>query len=429
LAGHPYFGIFGFSSRSQSGYRGIAKGLPSVNRFTQSGPVTNQDPCQSTNSMSSAGNKYDFRSNLKKVDLSQQRSPNAPTVSDFAQQPLAFRPYQASNGQSTTQSLKPSASVASRSSSVYSTRQSLHDPLESSPSAQRSHIATTTAPSVVAPSIRAPSIYSQRSVSDVVHGPKHLLVISAGGLITDLQQYIHTSVLRHDIGSVILLGSDEEAIKRSKMDCYTVAGKLEKNLSVSTSIVKGANDIDSLAQSLQSLQNRNIHGVLCFLGPSVPEDDILELDEGDMTSAWRSSILTLQTIAKHTVPLLSRNQAQNNGMRTYLGSPFFATQQEKDTDAVPTFHSMMQTTLLQSISRSPIANGVRLGSASEILPPPPPPSVARSSSPQPSESTAGIDIPHASGGARATERDDAPANMSESPTKLWALYANAMSDV
>ena len=385
--------------------------------------------------MSAAGNKYDFRSNLKKVDLSQPRSPTAPVVADFAQQPLAFRPYQASNGQSVTQSLKPSASVASRSSSVYSTRQSQYDSLESSPTIQRSptiprsHADTTTSQPAVAPSAKAPSIYSQRSVSDAVHGPKHLLVISAGGLVTDLQQYIHTSVIRHDIGSVILLGSDEEAIKRSKMDCYTVAGKLEKNLSVSTSIVKGTNDIDSLAQSLQSLQNRNIHGVLCFLGPSISEDDILDLDQGDMTSAWRSSILTLQTIAKHTVPLLARNQAQNNNMRTYLGSPFFATQQEQDTNAVPSFHSTAQNVLLQSIARSPIANGVRLGSADEILPPPPPPSVARSSSPQPSVSTPNIDIPHANGGARTTERVDVPANMSESPTKLWALYANAMSDV
>lgn len=387
-------------------------------------------------------NKYDYRGNLRKVDLSQQRSPTAPSVSSFDQQPLAFRPYADSNGQSTTSpvGLKPSVSAASKSSSIYSTAlQSQLDASETSVGAQRLNGNSTTtqtslaAPSIRAPSLKAPSIYSQRSVGDTSYGPKNLLVISAGGPFTDLQQYIHSSVQRHDIGSIILLGPDEEGIKRSKMDCYTVAGKLEKNLSVATSVVKGTNDTDSLAQSLQSLQNRNIHGVLVYLGPNVPEDDILGLDEADMTSAWRTSILTLQTIAKYTIPLLARQQQQQqaqNPRRTYLGMPFFATTQEKDTNAAPTFHATVQGTLLQSIARSPMANGVRIGSAQEILPPPPPPpppAVAVTHSPRPSVS-AGIDIPQPNG-ARAARDDDLPENLSESPTKLWALYANAMADV
>jgi len=384
-------------------------------------------------------NKYDYRGNLKKVDLSQQRSPTAPSVSTFDQQPLAFRPFpfSAPNDQSTGSpiGLKPSASAASRSSSIYSTAvQSQLDASETSPSAQRSNGDSTTAqtsvaaPSIRAPSLKAPSIYSQRSVNDTSYGPKNLLVISAGGPFTNLQQYIHTSVQRHDIGSIILLGSDEEGIKRSKMDCYTVAGKLEKNLSVATSIVKGVNDNDSLAQSLQSLANRNVHGVLVYLGPSVPEDDILNLDVPDMTSAWRTSILTLQTIAKYTIPLLARQQQAQaqaqNARRTYASMPFFATSQHEETLGAPTFHATAQSALLQSISRSPLANGVRIGSAQEILPPPPSPApVAVSPSPRPSVS-AGIDIPQPNGG-RAAADEDSPANMSESPTKLWALYANA----
>ncbi|GAB7344135.1 hypothetical protein MBLNU457_2031t1 [Dothideomycetes sp. NU457] len=384
-------------------------------------------------------NKYDYRGNLKKVDPPQQRSPTAPSVSSFDKQPLAFRPFSESNGQSTISpgGLKPSISAASKSSSIYSTAlQSQLDTSETSVGAKRLNGNSTTtqtsvaAPSIRQPSLKAPSIYSQRSVGDTSYGPKNLLVISAGGPFTDLQQYIHTSVQRHDIGSIILLGSDEESIKRSKMDCYTVAGKLEKNLSVATSIVKsGTNDTSSLSQSLQSLGNRNIHGVLTYLGPSVPEDDILDLDEPDMTSAWRTSILTLQTIAKHTIPLLARQQQAQaqNARRTYASMPFFATTQEKDASAAPTFHATVQSALLQSIARSPMANGVRIGSVQEILPPPPPPpSVSVSHSPRPSVS-AGIDIPQPNGGRVA--EDDVPENMSESPTKLWALYANAMANV
>jgi len=370
----------------------------------------------------------DYRNNLRKVDTQESRSASGPEVSSPSQPQTPFAIRQAhnqSNGHAQSPplgftDLKPSQSVHtvnSRSSSISSYRQPTVGTLETSSPSQRPQTATDT-------TVATPSVYSQQSSSEPVYGPRHLLIITCGTAKPDLQQHIQTSVNRHDIGAVILLGADEEALKKSKMDCYTVAGKLEKNLSVSTTTIKSTEDPDALRRSLASLQNKNIRGVLVYPADSIAEEDILDLDEGDMNRAWRISVLTLQTIARHTLPLLTRTQAETNSISHSSESrtSFFAVERRSSQDSAPTFHSTVHDTLLQSIARSPAALGVKIGYSQNVLPPLPSRPVQRD---VPSSSPAvAIPIPGMNGSGQGTARhEEVEQNLSESPTKLWASWA------
>lgn len=265
---------------------------------------------------------------------------------------------------------------------------------------------------------------------------------------------------------IILLGPKEELLKQTRMDCFSVAGKLSRNVSVQT---HPFSTTDQLSVALRTLDLSGLIGVVYFCpanGPSLRDRDVLALEEGEMEAAltvrpiflypsyeanWfiiQSSVLFLHALARQAMPLLQRqhdlSNAQANGTSHTTPTsprngnhapPFFVVENPSREHNFGYFTSDTQHALLQAIARSPSVRGVEVGYAADMLTPPPPPppkAAARPTTPQAHKpgqngdvkrkAVGPIDIPQPTNG-QAGQGAWSPNAEGESPTKLWSFWA------
>lgn len=223
-----------------------------------------------------------------------------------------------------------------------------------------------------------------------------------------MQQYLHTAIDLHNIQSISILGREEAVLKQTKMDAYTVAGKMQRNIQVQTIMLESVEDGESISRALNWLGEGNVTGVLfCVEKQSSdlhsPERDILDYDSLDLDRSWRSSILAVHSVARYTIPLMSDMD----------NTPFFLLDVDPASQRLPSINETTQTALLESIARSQIAAGVIIGYAKDHLLPPPPPSL-----PAKNEQRSQVAIPK-NGYTNPTPKSP----LGESPTKLWGLWA------
>lgn len=119
-------------------------------------------------------------------------------------------------------------------------------------------------------------------------GPRTALVVTTASPPENLQTYLSTIVDVHGAERVVLLGPSNDVLKKGKMDCYTVAGKQSKNVSVQT-VCKGE---EGLIESLASQELGGLAGVLIYTAAgtaSTTESDILRDQELNMGDALKAS--------------------------------------------------------------------------------------------------------------------------------------------
>ena len=254
-------------------------------------------------------------------------------------------------------------------------------------------------------------------------GRRALLLLLPATAPSKLQEYLHSIVSVYGMEEVILVGKDEDVLKKTKMDCYTVAGKTERNVSVRTHVITSSQDTAELANTIEQLASGTLFGVLlCQQSSTIMHTgDILDMDTDDISRDWLSTMIPLHATARQTIPLLSRAITNTS---TPSQRPFFLIDPRPEATNVNPFHTAIQSSLLESIIRSPAATGVTIGYAHDILPPPRKP-VEKAALPL------AIDIPvrQANGtglggiGQGALTPGALTPGSGESPTKLWNLWA------
>lgn len=107
-----------------------------------------------------------------------------------------------------------------------------------------------------------------------------------------MRDLLERVLTRYTFDAVTVIGPDAQLVKQTKMDLYTVAGRMSRNLAVYTGIV----DLTNLEDTKQGLNKyaQSVAGVLCCLGASatglgISETDILDTDTQALETALRVS--------------------------------------------------------------------------------------------------------------------------------------------
>ncbi|GAB7354012.1 hypothetical protein MBLNU459_g4602t1 [Dothideomycetes sp. NU459] len=248
-----------------------------------------------------------------------------------------------------------------------------------------------------------------------------LLILVSDAPSPHLQTYLSAILTRYAVTEAALMATSNAALKSTRMDVYTAAGKMRQDILVSTTLLDkplGPHELEKAC--VRGLAGKTLCGVLLCQHSGVGwvhvERDVLDFGAAEMEESWRTHILTLHTLARHTVPLLRRASSKS--------SPFFYLD---STLPLSPLDSATQSSLLDALSRTSLAQGLQVGHAKEEL--------ATTEVEQPN----GLDIPrngHGDGtgnsngvygangaGYGGFTPTDATTPLSESPTKLWASWA------
>ena len=275
--------------------------------------------------------------------------------------------------------------------------------------------------------------------------PKTLLVFVSDAPAPDMQVYLSTILSRYTLSEVTIVATNDDALKLTRMDVYTAAGKARQDILVSTARINAPLASSELTRALHGLEDKTLCGVLCCQHGNTPPAetttprDLLDYSEAELEESWRVSygrsitidarvvarmhvgdnrrkvltrychpqtnFMTLHTLARATVPLLRRAPLSP--------SPFFCLD---STTRLSPLDNVAQEALVQQLAASPASQGLRFGTAREELIP----VVIKPLS---------IDIPSSNASHRDTyyggqqEDNYTPSPLSGSPTKLWASWA------
>lgn len=256
-----------------------------------------------------------------------------------------------------------------------------------------------------------------------IKNSKTVAIIVSETIPSNIQPHLLSILGTHQAEEVILIGPQEAILKQIKMECYTVAGKLSKGISVQMVPTQGRLNMETLLQTLKGTPTTTLLGVLLSLSPkrghgmSDSQQDVLDIEEEDLESSWQSSVHTVHSLARQTIPLMPRpsnGQAFDSPMMgtTAETRPFFVIDNELSFH-LPHVVRLAQESLLQEVARSMSAMGVDVGYASDFLHPP--------KAKEPIQ-TKPIDIarPVATNGY---SNGGITPGTQESPTKLWNLWA------
>ncbi|KAL1296583.1 hypothetical protein AAFC00_000080 [Neodothiora populina] len=247
----------------------------------------------------------------------------------------------------------------------------------------------------------------------------------------DMHLYLSTILSRYSISEVSIIATNDEALKVTRMDVYTAAGRLRQDILVSPTKINAPMVPAELADAARMLESKTLCGVLCCQHhkttavsegenalPKTPRD-IIDYDEAELEDSWRKNVSTLHTLARTTVPLLRRAPLHP--------SPFFCLDSSMTLSPLD---SAAHEALLHHLASHPASQGLRFGLASEELVPAPPPAPAASL-------PLAVNIPRANGKAHDESgyssggggngfyygSADNTSPLGESPTKLWASWA------
>lgn len=386
-----------------------------------------------------------LRSNLRRVDLVNSPppasrlhiptagsvnhlvdSPSSPTNERLKRDPTAaLRPLPTPNmgddrlssnrtSPPSSQSRQPAVLVSRKPPSVRSvtsTTVSNHTRVTSTPSSPR--LGSNTAATSITASSRS-----------------SLLIIITETFLPKLQPTIQSIMIHHPtVQEIQLCTTSDEMTKRLKMDCYTVIGKLSKDVAVTMLPSCEPDNISHLVSVLHAQGNGPLSGVLlCTQSEPTteslpPQSHLLDLDIAEMQRRWQDSTLLIHAVARHTLPLLAPARPDprpsTSNTATQSTKPFFFIHTDRQRTSLDPFHTAVRDLLLQSLAASPIAAESLIGYADDLVPPLPAPASAPRTPPRP------ILIPgQAAGGGGGGGYVPEPEETSqESPTKLYYLWS------
>jgi len=123
-----------------------------------------------------------------------------------------------------------------------------------------------------------------------------LLVFVADAPSPDMQVYLSTILNRYAIGEAVIIATNDESLKVSRMDTYTAAGKIRQDILVSPFKLDTPLTSADLLRVTRTLENKTLCGVLCCQHPGNsshdPNDlprDLLDYDDAELEASWRVS--------------------------------------------------------------------------------------------------------------------------------------------
>ena len=234
--------------------------------------------------------------------------------------------------------------------------------------------------------------------------------------------YLETMLRRGAYSNIAIIGASEQEkeLKGLKIQIYALLGKLSHSsvgVEVKTRDKWTEGEITEVVNEAMKANGvgEPINGVLCspvYGGDEKP--NIMQLSESQLRVPWDQSVGFLHSVAKAAIP----------NMRTTAG--LFAVTGSTKQSPISTFYKSACESLIELLSEDAATNGVAIVHAENVLVPEPEPEEKQQEQHQQGHKQAqsnGIQTPAQPGGMYAYERTDDDFAPSESPTKLWNMWA------
>ena len=236
-----------------------------------------------------------------------------------------------------------------------------------------------------------------------------LLVAIAAAPHKSTITFVERMLKKGSYSTVMLLGSKEQeaVLKQVKMDTYALLGKLSQECSVLMELQDNWQEEDISAAVTKVVERSDaIHGVLCqpaLERGKFTSEDILELNDDQLQSPWRSSVGFLHSVAKAAIPKFRSDH--------HMQSRSFLVIIPKESLSVLALHQVACAALILQLADPKVSRGLVVDYAENVLLPEPEPVNGNGNS-----------HPRLSAPERPSDGDD-DYPPPESPTKLWNLWA------
>jgi hypothetical protein len=256
-----------------------------------------------------------------------------------------------------------------------------------------------------------------------------LLVLVAGEIHPSTMEYLDMLLSRQNFSGLVVATTQEHevALKKLKMDTFALLGRIQKEVSVSTMCKETWSQIgvEAIVQEI-TRSGEDIRGVLCCPDFGSSEGaDIFEMDAEDLEQSWRKSTAFLHAASRATMASLraqckmSFDQARKE---TGLGphGPFFLVADSTTHTAASQITKSASNALLHQLEKATKSDGLIVGYTEDLLIPDPA---------QPEEPEQDISESFPTRLTLSRDGEDEAFPPSESPTKLWNMWANMQNEV
>nr|POF17069.1 hypothetical protein CFP56_57884 [Quercus suber] len=264
------------------------------------------------------------------------------------------------------------------------------------------HLATKAQPITIPARVPVPA-----PVKPAVVRQGTVLIAIAAEPPTSTIFYLNVLLRRHAYAGIAIVGTAEhaETIKQLKIDTYALAGRLKQELSVTTH-VPASWEGEEMGAVLQQIASRDgseqLRAVMCAPEYDGMSNDLLSLEHDEVARSWQRSVGFLHAVAKSSIPSMAGE---------VRGAVFAVLASTAHSPAALVNKAATNTLVRQLDTSYASSRGLAIGHAEQLLIPDPEPEVEVAAA--------------ETEGTRHEEKEYADADFkpSESPTKLWNMWA------